>query len=107
MQIDFTEGCLAMKIDPTGDLLNSFIDLSNVFVGVIAPIDLRVRTAAEVRDRVFEAFECIPIAQLGTIDDCGFATFCDGTSTSREMAFAKFRARVQGTAPASRALGSS
>ena len=30
VQIDFTEGRLAMKIDPSGDLLNSFIDLNNM-----------------------------------------------------------------------------
>ena len=29
VQIDFTEGRLAMKIDPSGTLLNSFIDLNN------------------------------------------------------------------------------
>jgi 5-methyltetrahydropteroyltriglutamate--homocysteine methyltransferase len=30
VQIDFTEGRLAMKIDPSGHLLNSFIDLNNL-----------------------------------------------------------------------------
>src|SRR5687768_11872 len=30
VQIDFTEGRLAMKIDPSGRLLNSFIDLNNL-----------------------------------------------------------------------------
>ena len=30
VQIDFTEGRLAVKIDPTGDLLHSFIDLNNL-----------------------------------------------------------------------------
>jgi 5-methyltetrahydropteroyltriglutamate--homocysteine methyltransferase len=30
VQIDFTEGRLAMKIDPTGRLLHSFIDLNNL-----------------------------------------------------------------------------
>ena len=30
MQIDFTEGRLALKIDPSGYLLNSFIDLNNL-----------------------------------------------------------------------------
>ena len=30
VQIDFTEGRLAMKIDPSGDLLHSFIDLNNL-----------------------------------------------------------------------------
>lgn len=30
VQIDFTEGRLAVKIDPTGGLLNSFIDLNNL-----------------------------------------------------------------------------
>ncbi|WP_217628010.1 cobalamin-independent methionine synthase II family protein [Nitrosospira sp. Nsp13] len=30
VQIDFTEGRLALKLDPTGRLLNSFIDLNNL-----------------------------------------------------------------------------
>jgi 5-methyltetrahydropteroyltriglutamate--homocysteine methyltransferase len=180
VQIDFTEGRLATKIDPTGNLLNSFIDLNNlalsrfspqersrigvhtcpggdrdsthsadvdyadllpsllqlkagnfyialagekdrvrvlkiirehmkpdqrIFVGVVAPIDPRVETAEEVRDRTLEAADYIPPDQLGTTDDCGFAPFCDDTSTSRDTAFAKIRARVLGTKLASDALG--
>jgi 5-methyltetrahydropteroyltriglutamate--homocysteine methyltransferase len=180
VQIDFTEGRLAMKIDPTGQLLTSFIDLNNlalsrfspadrqrigvhtcpggdrdsthsadvdyeellpslfelkagnfyvalagekdrrrvlqiirrymkpeqrIFVGVVAPIDPRVETAEEVRDRVLEAAEYISPASLGTTDDCGFSPFCDDTSTTREKAFAKIRARVMGTALASAVLG--
>ena len=179
VQIDFTEGRLAMKIDPTGGLLNSFIDLNNlalsrfsaeersrlgvhtcpggdrdsthsadvdyaqllpslfelnvrnffvalagerdrartlamirrylkpgqrVFVGVIAPIDARQESAEEVRDRVLEAAEYIPVEQLGTTDDCGFSPFCDDTSTTREKAFAKIRARIEGTRLAEEAL---
>lgn len=179
VQIDFTEGRLAMKIDPSGDLLNSFIDLNNlalvrfsaedrqrigihtcpggdrdsthsadvdyaellpslfqlqagnfyvalagekdrvtalkiiranmkpgqrVFVGVVAPIDPRVETAEDVRDRILEAAEYIPIDHLGTTDDCGFSPFCDDTSTSRDTAFAKIRARVRGTAMAAELL---
>jgi 5-methyltetrahydropteroyltriglutamate--homocysteine methyltransferase len=180
VQIDFTEGRLAVKIDPTGRLLHSFIDLNNlalsrfsdeerqrlgvhscpggdrdsthsadvdyaallpslfelkvgnfyialagepdrlrvlkiikqymkpnqrIFVGVVAPIDSRVDTPEEVRDRVLEAARHIPVEQLGTTDDCGYAPFCDDTSTTRDTAFAKIRARVEGTALASRALG--
>jgi len=180
VQIDFTEGRLAIKIDPSGQLLHSFIDLNNlalerfspeerqrlgvhtcpggdrdsthsadvdyaellpslfalhvtnfyvalagepdrrrvleiirrhlkpgqrVFVGVVAPIDPRVETAEEVRDRVLEAAEYIPVAQLGTTDDCGFAPFSDDTSTSRDTAFAKIRARVEGTVLAAGILG--
>jgi 5-methyltetrahydropteroyltriglutamate--homocysteine methyltransferase len=76
-----------------------------VFVGVINSIDPRVETPEEVRDRVLEAAEYIPLEQLGTTDDCGFAPFCDDTSTTRDMAFAKIRARVLGTAMASEELG--
>jgi 5-methyltetrahydropteroyltriglutamate--homocysteine methyltransferase len=179
VQIDFTEGRLAVKLDPSGKLLASFIDLNNialaklsasereclgvhtcpggdrdsthsadvdyaallpslfqlnvcsfyialagernrtgvlklirqylkphhrVFVGVIAPIDPRIETPQEVCDRVLEAAQFIPLAQLGTTDDCGFAPFCDDTSTSRDTAFAKIRARVEGTAMAARIL---
>jgi 5-methyltetrahydropteroyltriglutamate--homocysteine methyltransferase len=74
-------------------------------VGVIAPIDPHIETPEEVRDRVLEAAEYIPIEQLGTTDDCGFSPFCDDTSTTRETAFAKIRARVVGTALAAETLG--
>lgn len=76
-----------------------------VFVGVVAPIDPRVETPEEVRDRVLAAAEFIPVAQLGTTDDCGFSPFCDDTTTSRDTAFAKITARVKGTALASELLG--
>jgi 5-methyltetrahydropteroyltriglutamate--homocysteine methyltransferase len=77
-----------------------------VFVGVIDPINPKVETAAEVRDRVLEAASILPPAQLGTTDDCGFAPFADDTSTARETAFSKIRARVEGTELAARVLGS-
>lgn len=180
VQIDFTEGRLAVKIDPSGELLDSFIVLNNlalsrfsaverqrigvhtcpggdrdsthsadvdyadvlpslmqlhvgnfyvalagesdrprvlrtirkhlgpdqrVFVGVISPIDPRVETAEEVAERVLEAADYIPVAQLGTTDDCGYSPFSDDTSTSRELAFAKIRARIDGTALAATRLG--
>ena len=180
VQVDFTEGRLALKLDPSGNLLNSFIDLNNlalarfsaeerrrigvhtcpgndldsthsaevdyaellpslfqlkagnfyialagepdrrhvleiirkhlrpdrrIFIGVIAPIDARIETAEDVRDRVIEASEYIPVAQLGTTDDCGFSPFFDNTSTSRDAAFAKIRARVRGTAMAAALIG--
>jgi methionine synthase II (cobalamin-independent) len=180
VQIDFTEGRLAIKIDPGGQVLNSFIDLNNlalsrfspeerrrigvhtcagsdldathsadvdyaqllpslfrlragnfyialagerdrgrvltiirkhlkpdqrIFVGVIAPIDPHIETPEEVRDRVLEASEYIPIEQLGTTDDCGFSPFSDDTSTSRDTAFAKIRARVLGTKLAEQIIG--
>jgi 5-methyltetrahydropteroyltriglutamate--homocysteine methyltransferase len=180
VQIDFTEGRLAAKLDPSGALLSTFIDLNNlalsrfsaadrarigvhtcpggdrdsthsadvdyaellpslfelnvgnlyialageadrprvltmirqylrpnqkIFVGVIAPIDPHLDTPEEVRDRVLEAAQYIPLEQLGTTDDCGFSPFCDDTSTTREKAFAKIRARVLGTALAAEALG--
>ena len=76
-----------------------------IFVGVIDPIDRKIETPEEVRDRVLEAAEYIPLNQLGSADDCGFSPFGDDTSTSREMAFEKIRARVAGTEMASRKLG--
>jgi 5-methyltetrahydropteroyltriglutamate--homocysteine methyltransferase len=180
VQIDFTEGRLALKLDPSGGVLDQFIALNNavldrfspderlrlgvhtcpggdhdsthsadvdyaaliprlfairvtnfylqlasepdrrrvlgivrehlrpgqrVFIGVTDPIDARVETPETVRDRVLEAAELIPIAQLGTTDDCGFSPFADDPSTARETAFAKIRARVVGTALAADALG--
>ena len=175
-QVDFTEGRLALKLDPSGGLLKSFIGLNNrvlerftvaerrkigvhtcpggdrdsthsadvdyasllpllfqlkagrfyiqlasepdrkrvlaeirrnlqpdqiVFVGVTDPITPTVETAEQVRDRVLEAAQFIPVEQLGTTDDCGFSPFADDTSTSRDTAFAKIRSRVEGTELAS------
>ena len=180
MQIDFTEGRLAVKLDPSGQLLRSFTDLNNqvpagfsaqerqrigvhtcpggdqdsthsadvdyagllpglfslnagtfyiqlasepdrprvlraiaeharpgqrIFVGVTDPIDPRIETAEEVRDRVLEAAEYLGPGRLGTCDDCGFAPFGDDTSTARETAFTKIRARVAGTQLAAAQLG--
>ena len=179
VQIDFTEGRLAMKLDPSGELLNSFIDLNNlalarfssaerallgihtcpggdrdsthsadvdyadllpslfelnvgnfyvalageadqervlkiiaqylkpwqrVFVGVTNPNDPQIESAQLVCDRVLQAARHIPLAQLGTTDDCGFSPFCDDDSTTRDTAFAKIRARVEGTAMAAALL---
>jgi 5-methyltetrahydropteroyltriglutamate--homocysteine methyltransferase len=76
-----------------------------IFIGVIDPIDPKIETPIQVRDRVLEAASILPIAQLGTTDDCGFAPFADDTSTARDTAFSKIRARVEGTALAARELG--
>jgi 5-methyltetrahydropteroyltriglutamate--homocysteine methyltransferase len=74
------------------------------FVGVVSPINPHVETPEEVRDRIIEAAEYIPLEQLGTTDDCGFSPFSDDTSTTREAAFSKIRARVQGTQLAEQVL---
>jgi 5-methyltetrahydropteroyltriglutamate--homocysteine methyltransferase len=180
VQIDFTEGRLAVKLDPTKQLLKSFVAINNrvldgftaverqrigvhtcpggdhdsthsadvdyadllpdlfqlkvgnfyielagerdrahvlriikehlghsqrVFIGVTNPIESSVESPEEVRDRVLEAAEFIPVAQLGTTDDCGFSPFADDTSTARDVAFEKIRARVLGTALAAKRLG--
>ncbi|HAK60424.1 MAG TPA: 5-methyltetrahydropteroyltriglutamate--homocysteine methyltransferase [Nitrospiraceae bacterium] len=180
VQIDFTEGRLAVKLDPSKKLLTSFIDMNNqvlerfsgeeikrigvhtcpggdqdsthsadvdyagllpslfelkagnfyvqlaseqdparvlqiikehsrphqkIFIGVIDPINPRVETSEEVRDRILEAAQYISLERLGTTDDCGFSPFSDDTSTARETAFAKIRARVEGTDLAAKELG--
>jgi 5-methyltetrahydropteroyltriglutamate--homocysteine methyltransferase len=76
-----------------------------IFVGVTDPISSRIESPEEVRDRVLEAAEFLPVAQLGTTDDCGFAPFSDDTSTARDTAFEKIRARVAGTELAAVKLG--
>lgn len=75
-----------------------------IFVGVIDPINARVETPQEVRDRVLEAARHIAPERLGTTDDCGFAPFSDDESTPRETALEKIRARVAGTALAAQML---
>ncbi|MCP1316000.1 MULTISPECIES: cobalamin-independent methionine synthase II family protein [unclassified Halomonas] len=179
VQIDFTEGRLALKIDPSGSVLDSFIELNNrvlerfthdercrigihtcpgadhdathsadvdyaellpslfeleagnfyiamtreadperalkivarylkpwqrAFIGVIDVIDPRIETPEQVCERVLQAARHIPLDQLGTTDDCGFSPFCDDVSTPRATAFAKIRARVEGTALAAQRL---
>ena len=180
VQIDFTEGRLSIKLDPSGGLLTSFVDLNNrvldgftdderrrigvhtcpggdqdsthsadvdyaellpelfrmrvgnvyvelagesdaehvldviaehlrpdqrIFVGVIDPIDPHVETPEEVRDRALMAAGKLPVDRLGTTDDCGFSPFADDTSTSRDVAFEKIAARVEGTRMAADQLG--
>jgi 5-methyltetrahydropteroyltriglutamate--homocysteine methyltransferase len=80
-------------------------DEQRIFVGVIDPVDPRIETPEEVRERVLEAAEYIPLERLGTTDDCGFAPFADDISRSRDTAFDKIRSRVVGTALAAKALG--
>jgi len=180
VQIDFTEARLSLKLDPSGGLLNAFVDLNNqvlaglteqersrvgvhtcpggdqdsthsadipyrellpglfrmnvdtfyvelageadresalkilgehatgkrrIFVGVVDPINPRIETPEEVRDRVLEAARFIDPSNLGITDDCGFSPFGDDTSTTRDTAFAKIQARISGNALASEALG--
>ncbi|GAA4071944.1 cobalamin-independent methionine synthase II family protein [Actinomadura miaoliensis] len=180
VQLDFTEGRLSLKLDPSGGVLDDFVALNNsvlerftpeerarigvhtcpggdqdsthsldvdyagllpklfqlkagnfylqlasepdpdktlaiaaehlpadarIFVGVTDPVDPRVETAEQVRDRVLAAARHLPVDRLGTCDDCGFSPFADDVSTSRETAFAKIRARLEGTALASARLG--
>ena len=70
------------------------------------PRPLQLLEAAAERANDTEAeLDRLYVEQLGTTDDCGFAPFCDDTSTSRDTAFAKIRARVLGTALASEVLG--
>jgi 5-methyltetrahydropteroyltriglutamate--homocysteine methyltransferase len=76
-----------------------------VFVGVINPLDERVETPEEVRDRVVEAAECIPLDRLGTTDDCGFSPFSDDTAATRDTAFAKISGPRRRHALAARQLG--
>lgn len=75
-----------------------------VFVGVIDVLQLDVESPELVRDRILQAAEYIDIEQLATTDDCGFSPFEDDTSTGRETAFAKIRARILGTEFAAKAL---
>jgi len=68
-----------------------------IFLGVTNVLDPRVETPEEIRDLILEAAEIIPVERLGTTDDCGFSPFADDTSTARDIAFAKIKARIDGT----------
>ncbi len=172
VQIDFTEARLSLKLDPSGGLLRSFIDLNNQVISRFSPSERRrigihscpggdhdsthsedisyadllpllfdlnagqfylayaaekdkpsvlssirenlppdrvvflgvtdvnhplVETPEEIFQTIRQAAEVIPIQQLGTTDDCGFSPFTDDDSTDRIIAFAKIKARVEGT----------
>jgi 5-methyltetrahydropteroyltriglutamate--homocysteine methyltransferase len=68
-----------------------------IFIGVTDVLNPRIETPEEIRDTILQATEFISPAQLGTTDDCGFSPFADDVSTSRDIAFAKIKARVEGT----------
>lgn len=91
--------------EPALRILGERAGSRRVFVGVTDPINPRVETPEEVRDRVLEAARFIDPSHLGTTDDCGFSPFGDDASTSRDTAFAKIQARIEGTAMASSVLG--
>lgn len=74
------------------------------FVGVVDPINARVESVEEIRDRILEAAKYIPAEQLGTTDNSGFCPFASKPFIDRDTAFAKIRARVEGTALASEIL---
>lgn len=76
-----------------------------VFLGVTNVLDPRVETPEEVCNLILDAAKVIPVAQLGTCDDCGFSPFADDDSTAREIAFAKIKARIAGTRLAEQKLG--
>lgn len=76
-----------------------------VFLGVTNVLVPRIESREEICEMVLEAASYISPDQLGTTDDCGFSPFADDVSTAREVAFAKIKARVEGTALAEGKLG--
>ena len=76
-----------------------------VFVGVVDPGDSTAETAERVRDRVLQAAGHIAPEQLGTTDDGDYPAFehLDGVA-NRNLAFARIRARVEGSALAAAEL---
>ena len=75
-----------------------------VYIGVIDVINEAIETPQMVYERIMAAAEYIPLNQLGTTDDCGFSPFSDDMATSRDTAFAKITARIEGTKMAAEKL---
>jgi len=82
------------------------------FIGVIDPLNPRVETAEEVCADLVLASKYIPMARLGSTDDCGFSPFSidvkpkhGSPDAARDIAFEKIAARVKGTQMASEELG--
>jgi 5-methyltetrahydropteroyltriglutamate--homocysteine methyltransferase len=69
-----------------------------IFVSVVNPAEPRLETPEEIRDRILEAAQSIPVEQLGVTDDSGFATFDNESSTARDNAFETIRHLVIGAA---------
>ena len=46
---------------------------------------------------ILQAAKYIPVEQLGTTDDCGFAPFSDDHSSDGKIVFLKMKARIEGT----------
>jgi len=67
------------------------------FIGVIDPCNTNVETVETVRDRTLEIAEHLKGTRFGTTDDCGFSPFGDDIAMARATAFAKIKARVEGT----------
>jgi hypothetical protein len=76
----------------SGSLLSRFVELNN---------PARARFSAEER---MKHFYVVLAGENGPDYDCCLAPFCDDTSTSRNTAFAKIPARLQGTPLAAREL---
>jgi len=74
------------------------------FIGVIDPCASEIETPEIVRDRALEAAEYLKGERFGTTDDCGFSPFSDDLAMARATAFAKIKARIDGTALAAQAL---
>ena len=75
-----------------------------MYVGVIDVCNEQIESADTVCERVMAAAQHIPVDQLGTTDDCGYSPFSDDVATSRDTAFAKITARVEGTKMAAEKL---
>jgi 5-methyltetrahydropteroyltriglutamate--homocysteine methyltransferase len=99
---------LASEKDPEG-VLKQIKEHSKpdqkIFIGVTDPIRASLETPELVKERILRAARYIPLERLGSTDDCGFSPFGDDLSTSRETAFAKIQARVEGTRLAAQVLG--
>jgi 5-methyltetrahydropteroyltriglutamate--homocysteine methyltransferase len=171
VQMDFTEGRLSLKLDPSGGVLKHFIDVNNqvfnrftkqeqqklgvhvcpggdrdsthsadidyadflprlfdlnvgsfylqlasepdrikvlkiikqylkpgqtAFIGVIDVLNPAIETKEQVRDRILEAANYIPVSQLGTTDDCGFSPFCDEYPLRAKLPFRKSKRVLKG-----------
>jgi 5-methyltetrahydropteroyltriglutamate--homocysteine methyltransferase len=93
------------KCDTLEAIKSSVRPGQRVFLGVTDVLSPRIETPEEIRDLILQAAEYLAPDQLGTTDDCGFSPFADDTSTSRDLAFAKITARLEGTRLGEAALG--
>ena len=89
---------MASEKDPAKSLqiiANNLRPHQIIYIGAIDVLDAEIESAHTVCDRGLAAAKYIPVQQLGTTNDYGFAPFSDDIGKSRDIASAKIKVAVK------------